>query len=91
MSEADRARLAFAMGPLSLGFDQFAGLRLNEHAFHTWDIEVVFDDDPVCRTMPPPWWSTTLPLIARFSGRPNGQERTIAVRTTDPERDFACA
>jgi hypothetical protein len=30
-----------------------------------------------------------LALIARFSGRPDGQERTIAVRTTDPERAFA--
>ena len=30
-----------------------------------------------------------LGLIARFSARPDGQERTIAVHTTGPERDFA--
>ena len=30
-----------------------------------------------------------LALIARFSGRPDGEERTVAVRTTDPERALA--
>ena len=44
VSPAERARLRFPVGPLSLGFDEFTALRLNEHAFHTWDIEVVFDD-----------------------------------------------
>jgi hypothetical protein len=29
-----------------------------------------------------------LSLIARFSGRSDGQDRTIAVRTTDPVRDM---
>src|SRR5258707_11680952 len=36
VSEAERAQLTFPMGPLSLGFNEFAGLRLNEHVFHTW-------------------------------------------------------
>jgi hypothetical protein len=33
-----------SMGPMEWGFTEFVGMRLNEHAFHTWDIEVV--DDP---------------------------------------------
>ena len=28
-------------GPMTLDFAQFVGMRLNEHAFHTWDLEVV--------------------------------------------------
>ena len=44
VTAADRDRLSFPVGPLNLGFDEFAGLRLNEHVLHTWDIEVVFDD-----------------------------------------------
>ena len=44
VSPGDRARIAFPMGPLSLDFDHAVAMRLNEHAFHTWDIEVVFDD-----------------------------------------------
>ena len=39
----DRNTFTFAMGPMTLGFTQFVGMRLNEHAFHTWDIEVVAD------------------------------------------------
>ena len=32
----DRARFSSAMGPMTLDFSQFVGMRLNEHAFHTW-------------------------------------------------------
>jgi uncharacterized protein (TIGR03083 family) len=89
VSEAERAELTFAMGPLSLGFNEFAGLRLNEHAFHTWDIEVVLDDTARLPEDAAALVVDNLGLIARFSGRPDGQERTVAIRTTNPERDFA--
>jgi len=89
VSEAERAQLTFPMGPLSLGFNEFAGLRLNEHAFHTWDIEVVFDDTARLPDDAAALVVDNLGLIARFSGRPEGQERTVSVRTTDPERDIA--
>ena len=89
VSEAERAQLTFPIGPLSLGFNEFAGLRLNEHAFHTWDIEVVFDDTAHLPDDAAALVVDNLGLIARFSGRPEGQERTVSVRTTDPERDIA--
>src|ERR1700722_1592797 len=44
VDEAERARLTFSLGPMSLGFNDMFGLRLNEHVFHTWDIAVMFDD-----------------------------------------------
>jgi len=89
VSREDRARLRFPMGPLSLGFDEFTALRLNEHAFHTWDIEVVFDDDAHLPGDAVVVVVDNLGLIARFTGRPTGEVRDIAVRTTDPARDFA--
>jgi tetratricopeptide (TPR) repeat protein len=46
-----RDRFSFAMGPMTFDYDQFLGLRLNEHAFHTWDIEVAADPDA---TIPEP-------------------------------------
>jgi uncharacterized protein (TIGR03083 family) len=88
VSEADRAELVFAVGPLSLGFNEFAGLRLNEHAFHTWDIEVVFDDAARLPQDATALVVDNLALIARFSGRPDGRERPVAIRTSDPERDI---
>jgi uncharacterized protein (TIGR03083 family) len=89
VSPAERARLRFAMGPLSIGFDEFTALRLNEHAFHTWDIEVVFDDDAHLPSDAVAVVVDNLGLIARFTARPTGEERDTAVRTTGPTRDFA--
>ena len=89
VDDAERATLTFPMGPLSLGFDQLVGLRLNEHAFHTWDIAVTLDEDQGLPEDAAAVVVDNLSLIARFSGRPDGLERTIVVRTTDPGRDIA--
>lgn len=89
VGEAERAQLTFSVGPLSLGFNEFAGLRLNEHAFHTWDIEVVFDETAHLPEDAAALVVDNLALIARFSGQPDGREGTIAIRTSAPERDVA--
>ena len=73
------------MGPLSLGFNEFVGLRLNEHAFHTWDIEVVFDDGgPPARGRRRRSWSTTSRSSPASLGGRTARQRTIAVHTTGP-------
>ncbi len=84
----ERNTFASAMGPMTLGFAQFVGMRLNEHAFHTWDIEVVADP---AATIPVPAAALVvdnLELVARFTGRPTGDTTTITVATTGPERGF---
>jgi uncharacterized protein (TIGR03083 family) len=86
---ADRARVTFPFGPLTVSFDQAVGFRLNEHVLHTWDIEVVLDDTARLPEDAAALVVDNLGLIARFSGRPDGDERTVAVRTTDPERALA--
>jgi uncharacterized protein (TIGR03083 family) len=88
VSPVDRARLRFPVGPLSMGFDEFAALRLNEQAFHTWDIEVVFDAGAHVPRDAAAVVVDNLGLIARFTGRPTGEPRDISVRTTDPAREF---
>ena len=40
VSAAQREQFTFSMGPIDVDFDGFVGLRLNEHALHTWDIDV---------------------------------------------------
>ncbi len=74
----DRARLGFPMGPLTLDFDHVVAMRLNEHALHTWDIEVVFDDDARLPADAAAVVVDNLDLIARFTARPTGEERTVA-------------
>jgi uncharacterized protein (TIGR03083 family) len=88
VSANDRARLAFPVGPLSLSFDELAGTRLNEHAFHTWDIEVVFDPDARLPEDVAGVVVDNLGLVARFTARPSGAEREVRIRTSEPVRHF---
>jgi uncharacterized protein (TIGR03083 family) len=84
----ERSAFASAMGPMTLDFAQFVGMRLNEHAFHTWDIEVVTNP---AATIPAPVAALVvdnLELVARFTGKHTGDTTTITVATTDPQRGF---
>ena len=89
LSAEQRDEFTFAMGPMSFDFDGFVGLRLNEHAFHTWDIDVSLDPQA---TVPAPiagFVVDNLELIGRFTAQPTaGDPATVTVRTTDPERHF---
>ena len=89
VDESERARLVFHLGPMSLSFDDYVGMRLNEHAFHTWDIAAALDEGARLSDDEAALVVDNLGRIVAFSGRPGGQERTIAIHTTHPERDFA--
>lgn len=84
----ERQRFTFAMGPMTFGFAQFVGLRLNEHAFHTWDIEVVNDPGAGLPSPIAALVVDNLELVARFTGKPTGDKTTITIATTDPGRRF---
>ena len=83
-----RKRLAISFGPITLGFDESVAMRLNEHAFHTWDIEVAFDAAACIPEDATAVIIDNLGLIARFSAKPADIEREVRVRTTHPERHF---
>jgi len=40
LDEEGRDKFEFSMGPMKFDFNGYVSLRLNEHALHTWDIEV---------------------------------------------------
>jgi uncharacterized protein (TIGR03083 family) len=89
VDESERAQLVFHLGPMSLSFDDYVGMRLNEHAFHTWDVAAALDEDARLSDDEAALVVDNLGRIVAFSGRPDGKERTIAIHTTDPERYFA--
>lgn len=89
MSVGEREQFSFQLGPMGFDFDGFVGLRLNEHAFHTWDIEVTLDPTATIAGPIAELVVDNLDLIARFTAKPNGEPATVTVRTTDPERTFA--
>ena len=89
LSEEARSSFRFSMGPLELLFDGFVGMRLNEHALHTWDVEVSLDPSATLPTNSAAHIVDNLELIARFTGRPTESTQSIAVRTEQPRRDFS--
>jgi uncharacterized protein (TIGR03083 family) len=88
VTPGERSGFTFALGPMTFGFGQFVGLRLNEHAFHTWDIEVAADPAATIPRQVAELVVDNLELIARYTGKPTGDTTTITVATTDPQRGF---
>ncbi len=88
VDDADRQRIEFPFGPLSVGFETAVALRLNEHALHTWDIEVMADRGAVVPADAAAVIIDNLGLIGRFAAKPTGDEREIRVRTRAPVRHF---
>lgn len=89
VSEEQRASLTLSMGPMTLDFDSFVGLRLNEHVVHTWDVEVVAAPDA---TLSPEGVRVIIDrvgMIAGLVGRTPGTDATVQVSTTDPGRHLA--
>jgi hypothetical protein len=87
-SDDERAAFRFDMGPMTFDFSGFVVLRLNEHALHTWDIDVALDPGAVIASDATAVVIDNLGLIARYTAKPTGNERTIVVLTSDPTRTF---
>lgn len=85
----ERSTLVVAVGPLQLDATAFVALRLNEHVLHTWDVAVALDPSATLPSDPAALCVDNLGLIARYTAKPDGTQRTITVRTTDPARSFA--
>jgi uncharacterized protein (TIGR03083 family) len=88
LSEPERASFTFAMGPRTFDFPAFVGLRLNEHALHTWDIAVTFDPQASLQPDATDLIIEGLEMTARYTGKPLGADGRVAVRTREPERAF---
>ncbi|HEX3588306.1 MAG TPA: maleylpyruvate isomerase family mycothiol-dependent enzyme [Pseudonocardiaceae bacterium] len=88
LSEADRERFSVSMFGRALDLDGMAGVRLSEHAVHTWDIEVALDPSAQVAADAVALLIDLLPGVAGRAGKPVSQGRTLAIQTTEPERSF---
>jgi uncharacterized protein (TIGR03083 family) len=84
----ERERFTFEMGPMTLDADGVIGMRLNEHALHVWDIAVALDPTATVEPMATQCVVDSLQMVAGFTSRPTGAERTTTVVTTEPRRGF---
>jgi uncharacterized protein (TIGR03083 family) len=88
LTDDERSRVHYAMGPMTLEFPALVGMRLNEHALHTWDIDVTFDPTVEVPTDVATYVVDNLSVITRFAGKAVGAARTLHVRTLAPRREF---
>jgi uncharacterized protein (TIGR03083 family) len=91
LDEEGRDKFEFSMGPMKFDFDAYVSLRLNEHALHTWDIEVTTNGSA---TVPEDAAAILVDHVAMyvgFSGKANGEAHDVLVKTVNPEREFVLA
>jgi len=76
------------LGPWKLSAAELVGMRLSEHALHTWDIQVSLDPDATLPRDACELLLTRLPWMAGIAGKPDrwrGDPVRIGVRLTDRE------
>lgn len=83
----EQAALQVSLGPMSLPLATFAGMRLNEHALHSWDVAVTFDPAATVAPGSVDLVIDNLAMLAGFTAKPVGDQRLV-VATTAPERRF---
>jgi uncharacterized protein (TIGR03083 family) len=80
-----------------IGFDFFGteldaagliGLRLSEHAMHTWDVAVSVDPAAVISPDAAALLMGQLDRFLRFAGKPAGDTFRVRVATTNPDGDY---
>jgi hypothetical protein len=64
------------------------GMRLSEHAVHTWDIVVALDADATVSDDAVAIIVDSLPPLVGYVGKPAPTPRRVSVTTRDPDRSF---
>jgi uncharacterized protein (TIGR03083 family) len=89
LSDAELAGISFSFIGMTLDAAGLIGLRLGEHALHSWDIAVMLDPaarvatDAVALLV-----DRVAEFIAPRLGKPQGEELRYRIITTDPGRDY---
>lgn len=89
LTPAERAAFHVTMfGRMPAGLSDVLGMRLSEHALHTWDVAVALD--PAAKVAPDAvdLLVDRLPMLAGFLGKKAPAPVAVAVTTTGPERAF---
>jgi len=89
LTPAERAAFSITMfGRMTLDLAGFLGMRLSEHAVHTWDVAVTLDPDARLAPEAVGLLAVRLPLMAGFMGKKPEEPSVVEVITTDPAVTF---
>ena len=76
----------FLPAPIPVG--TLIGMRVNEHALHSWDVRVAFDKDTVLPDYAVPPILEMLPTMAAFFAKPIGRDATVVIVTEGPTASY---
>jgi uncharacterized protein (TIGR03083 family) len=88
LDAGQRARMRVRVFGMDVDLTGLVRMRLNEHAVHSWDVEVALDPSA---TIAPDAVGLIIDTLGPFMARgakPDGKQRKVRVTTTDPERHF---
>lgn len=88
LTQAQQDSYALSMFGRDLDISGLAGMRLGEHALHTWDIAVAVDPAATLAPDAVALLIDTLPATAARAGTPVPAGSPVAVAVTDPARSF---
>lgn len=63
-------------------------LRLGEHAVHSWDVAVTFDQDATVAPQSVALLIDRIPFVAQWAGKPADRRFQVLIQTTGPDREF---
>jgi len=90
-TEEERGEFHMNLGPFSFDFDGLIGLRLGEHALHTWDVEVPFNPSATLSSEAADAILDKLAFVAARAAKPHGLVQDVTIRTSEPVRTFTLA
>ena len=89
LTQAEREAFSVTMfGRMTLDLAGFLGMRLSEHAVHTWDVAVALDPDARIAPEAVGLLAVRLSTMAPFMGKKQEEASVVEVSTTDPSVTF---
>jgi hypothetical protein len=88
LTDDELDRIHFDFFGMELNAAGVIGLRLSEHALHTWDVAVSLDPAAVVAPDAVALLSGNLSRVLGFAGKPAGDSFRVRIGTTDPDGDY---
>jgi uncharacterized protein (TIGR03083 family) len=89
LDASQRVSLRLNLFGMDMDLTGLVGMRLNEHAVHTWDVLVTADPAAALAADATGLMIDSLGRIVAWAGKPQGAPLAVTIVTTDPERSFA--
>lgn len=88
LTDAELDGIRLSLFGMDLDAAGLVGMRLGEHAVHTWDVAASLDPAAAVAPDATALLIGNLQRVLRFAGKPAGDSFRVRIRTTDPDGDY---